>query len=167
MNHTDLTTLLDYHYWARDRALDAASALAPEQFTKDLGSSFGSIRDTMVHTYSAEWVWHSRWLGTSPRAALAFDLFQDVSSLRAAWADLEGHMRAYLHEAGDAGMTREIAYTNLVGNPGRSVFWHMLQHLVNHATYHRGQVTTMIRLLGATPGPSQDLITFYRERTGG
>ena len=46
----------------------------------------------------------------------------------------------------------------------RSVFWEMLQHVVNHASYHRGQVTTMLRQLGAEPPPSQDLIAFYRER---
>ena len=40
----------------------------------------------------------------------------------------------------------------------------MLQHVVNHASYHRGQVTTMLRQLGAAPPESQDLITCYRER---
>ena len=50
MNLQDLRTMLDYHYWARDRLLDALDALAPEQFTRDLGSSFKSIRDTVAHT---------------------------------------------------------------------------------------------------------------------
>ena len=40
----------------------------------------------------------------------------------------------------------------------------MVQHVVNHGSYHRGQVTTMLRQLGAQPPKSQDLITFYRER---
>jgi uncharacterized damage-inducible protein DinB len=47
---------------------------------------------------------------------------------------------------------------------GASPLWQMLQHVVNHATYHRGQVTTLLRQLGATPPKSQDLIAFYRER---
>ena len=66
MTPSDLRTLLDYHYWARDRVLDAAALLTPEQFTKDLGSSFTSVRDTLAHTYSAEWAWYSRWQGHSP-----------------------------------------------------------------------------------------------------
>ena len=45
----------------------------------------------------------------------------------------------------------------------RSVLWHMLQHVVNHATYHRGQVTTLLRQLGAAPPKSMDLIAYYRE----
>ena len=52
MNLQDLRTLLDYHYWARDRALEAAGKLTPDQWTRDLGSSFASVRDTLVHTYS-------------------------------------------------------------------------------------------------------------------
>ena len=45
-------------YWARDRVLDAVAVLTPEQYTRDLGNSFKSIRDTLVHSYSAEWVWY-------------------------------------------------------------------------------------------------------------
>jgi uncharacterized damage-inducible protein DinB len=40
----------------------------------------------------------------------------------------------------------------------------MLQHLVNHGSYHRGQVTTMLRQIGVQPAKSMDLIAFYRER---
>jgi uncharacterized damage-inducible protein DinB len=44
-------------------------------------------------------------------------------------------------------------------------FWQLLQHLVNHGSYHRGQITTMLRQLGAAPPKSVDLISFYRERS--
>ncbi len=40
----------------------------------------------------------------------------------------------------------------------------MLQHVVNHGTYHRGQIVTMLRQLGAAPPQSMDLIAFYRAR---
>src|SRR5436189_6053609 len=89
-----LRTLLDYHYWARDRVLTAAEALDAEQFTRDLGSSFKSVRDTLAHAYAAEWAWHSSWLGTSPTSLLAPDQFPDVASLRHQWTALEGQMRA-------------------------------------------------------------------------
>jgi uncharacterized damage-inducible protein DinB len=60
-------------------------------------------------------------------------------------------------------MAQVIEYRSLAGQPAASVLWHMLQHMVNHATYHRGQVTTMLRQLEAVPPKSMDLITFYRE----
>ncbi len=39
----DLRALVDYHCWARARVLDALERLTPEQYTRDLGSSFKSI----------------------------------------------------------------------------------------------------------------------------
>jgi uncharacterized damage-inducible protein DinB len=164
MTLTDLKTLLDYHYWARDRVLDAVSQLTPEQFTRDLGSSFKSVRDTLAHLYSAEWAWYSRWEGTSPTAMLPFEQFPDVATLRQAWTDHEKKVRAFVDDLGEAGINRVIDYKLLSGQPGSSVFWQMLQHVANHASYHRGQVTTMLRQLGAQPAKSMDMIAFYRER---
>ena len=59
--------------------------------------------------------------------------------------------------------TRRFAYTLLSGAAGESTLQQMVQHVVNHATYHRGQVTTMLRQLGAAPPKSMDLIQFWRE----
>jgi uncharacterized damage-inducible protein DinB len=164
MDLTDLRTLLDYHYWARDRLLDAMEALTPEQFTRDLGSSFPSIRDTIVHTYSAEWAWHSRWQGQSPTSHLSPELFPSVGDLRRAWREQEAGIRAFVEGLGEAGIGRVVEYKLLNGQPGATPFWQMLQHMVNHASYHRGQVTTMLRQLGARPAKGMDLIAFYRER---
>jgi uncharacterized damage-inducible protein DinB len=164
MNRADLTTLLDYHYWARDRLLDAVEPLTAEQFTRDLGSSFKSVRDTLAHVHAAEWAWCSRWQGTSPTALLPADRFPDVASARAAWSDLERDVRAYVAQLGDD-VGRVIDYKLLNGSPGSSPLWQMLQHVVNHASYHRGQVTTMLRQLGAQPAKPMDMIAFYRART--
>jgi uncharacterized damage-inducible protein DinB len=163
MTPADLETLLDYHYWARDRMLDAVEALTPEQYTKDLANSFGSVRDTAVHTYFAEWNWYLRWTGTSPTRPLDPEQFPDVATLRRVWREQEAKIRLFLSSLGDSHLDRVFEYKTLNGQENRSVFWHMLQHVVNHATYHRGQITTMLRQLGAPPPKSQDLIVFYRE----
>lgn len=164
MTLEDLQTLLDYHYWARDRALDAASLLTPEQFTRDMGSSFRSVRDTLAHTFSAEWAWHQRWLGTSPTAHLLYEDYPDLETLRASWTRLEGEVRTYLQNAGEDGIGRVYSYRTLNGQPGQSPLWQMVQHVVNHASYHRGQVTTLLRQLGVPPGKSMDMVAFYREQ---
>jgi uncharacterized damage-inducible protein DinB len=166
MNLQELRTLLDYHYWARDRVLDAAGKLTPDQFTCDLGSSFRSVRDTLAHMYAAEWAWCSRWQGHSPTTLLSPDMFPDAETLRAKWIDLESDVRAVLERMGGQGLDRVIEYTMINGDARRSIFWQMLQHVVNHASYHRGQVTTLLRQLGAAPPQGTDLITFYRTMHG-
>jgi uncharacterized damage-inducible protein DinB len=164
MNLQDLRTMLDYHYWARDRLLDALEPLSPDQITRDLGSSFKSILETIAHTYAAEWAWHSRWHGHSPTALLPADQFPDLASVRAAWSQHEAKMRAFLDELGEDGVSRVFEYRLLSGQAGASPLWEMLQHVVNHASYHRGQVTTMLRQLGAAPAKSMDMIAYYRTR---
>jgi uncharacterized damage-inducible protein DinB len=122
------------------------------------------VRDTCAHTYAAEWAWYSRWQGTSPTALLPPDQFPDVTSLRQQWTELETKMRVFLESLGEPGIHKVFEYTFLNGQPGATVFWQMLQHVVNHASYHRGQVTTLLRQLGVAPPKSMDLIAFYRLR---
>ncbi len=165
MTLQDALILVDYHYWARDRMLDAVDMLTPEQYTKDLGNSFKSVRDTVVHTYSAEWNWYLRWVGTSPTSMLDPVQFPDVATVRSAWASQEEKVRLLVASLGAANeLNRVFRYRLMNGEEAQSVFSHMLQHVVNHATYHRGQVTTLLRQLGAPPPVSQDLIRFYREK---
>jgi len=163
MNLADIRTLLDFHYWARTRALDAADRLTAEQWTRDLGSSFRSVRDTCAHTFSAEVNWLLRLNGISPTGMLPFDRYPEVATLRHEWTEHEAKMRAFVEAAGDAGLGRIVDYRLFSGEPSRSRCWQILQHVVNHATYHRGQVTTMLRQLGVQPAASMDLIRYYRK----
>jgi uncharacterized damage-inducible protein DinB len=156
--------MLDYHYWARDRLLDALEPLTPEQLNHDTGSSFKSIRETLVHIYAAESAWYSRWQGNSPTALLPSDQFSDLASVRRAWSEHEAKMRAFLEGLDEDGIARAFDYKLLSGHTGSSPFWQMLQHVVNHASYHRGQVTTMLRQIGAPPAKPMDMIAFYRAR---
>lgn len=163
MTHADLTALLDFHYWARTRILDAVERLTPEQYTRDLQSSFPSVRDTLVHLLSAEQNWYLRWQGTSPTGMLDPSEFPDLESLRTAWTTHESKMRRFVDDLGETGVQRELDYRTLNGTESRSAMWEMILHVVNHGTYHRGQVTTMLRQLGAAPAKSVDLIVYRRE----
>jgi uncharacterized damage-inducible protein DinB len=164
VNIQDLRTLLDYHYWARDRVLKALEQVSAEQFTRELGSSFTSIQDTLGHVYSAEWAWHQRWIGHSPTAQLPSSTFPDVATVKAMWSKTEAEVRGFLESLGEGGVDRVIAYRTLTGEEATSTFWHMLQHMVNHGSYHRGQLTTMLRQIGLKAPESMDLIRFYRTR---
>jgi len=164
VNQQDLQTLIDYHYWARDRLFDALEPLTAEQLARDMGNSFKSIHDTVAHVYAAEWAWYERWHGNSPTALLPADRFPDLASIRRAWSEQETKMRAYVDGLGEDGGSRVIEYKLLSGQAGSSPLWQMLQHVVNHASYHRGQVTTMLRQLGAQPPKSMDMIGYYRAR---
>ena len=71
-------------------------------------------------------------------------------------------MRAFLERLGENGIERTFEYRLFDGTPSAQPFWQMLQHVVNHGSYHRGQVTTMLRQMGAAGPKATDLIAFYR-----
>ena len=163
MNLQDSHHLISFHYWARDRMLDAVDLLSPEQFTRELGGSFGSVRSTVVHTLSAECVWLSRWSGEPLTAMLTAEKYPDASSVRKAWRDHERKLRGYFETVDEQAVQKVMSYKTMAGVESAAPLWQMLQHVVNHATYHRGQVTTLLRQLGAEPPKATDLIAFYRE----
>jgi uncharacterized damage-inducible protein DinB len=167
MNLQDVRTLLDYHYWARDRALDAVEHVSTEEFTRPLGNSFSSLRDTLAHVYWADCIWGARWQGRAPNLTFEPSAYADVSALRQAWTTHEQEIRALVEQFGEVGIQQAITYRNLKGQQSTELFWELLQHVVNHGTYHRGQVTTLLRQLNAAAPKSMDLITFFRERAAG
>lgn len=131
----EITLLVDYNYWARDRLLEAVSALTQEQFTRDLGSSFGSVRDTIAHICDAESIWLRRWRGEQPTGFQNADRMTDVAAARREWTELERGVRAVLQEPGAAGVERTMEYKDMRGAARSDVFWQMLQHVVNHGSY--------------------------------
>ena len=88
-----LRFLFQYNLWADRRTLDACAPLTNEQFTRDLGSSFGSVRDTLAHLYGAEWVWNERFLGRSPSGLPSASAYPDLAAVR---SKLEEMDRYYL-----------------------------------------------------------------------
>ena len=79
MSPDEIRQLFDYNAWANQRSLDAAAALTAEDFTKPLGSSFSSVRDTLAHIWGAEWLWLERFQGVSPASLPEVGQFNDVS----------------------------------------------------------------------------------------
>lgn len=73
-------------------------------------------------------------------------------------------MRSVLQRFERDGLDQIVEYRDTKGNTWRQTYEELLRHVVNHASYHLGQVTTMLRQLGAAPPRSMDLIAFYRER---
>jgi uncharacterized damage-inducible protein DinB len=157
----ELRELLAYNRWADERMLTAGAAVSNDDFVRDMRSSFPSVRDTLVHIMSAEWVWLHRLQGVSPDAMPAEWLTLDLPGIAAAWAGIHAATTSYLDALDEVQLHEPITYRTLAGQQFTSTPGQILRHVVNHSTYHRGQLTTMLRQLGAV-APATDLILFYR-----
>lgn len=155
--------LYDYNAWADRRHLEAVGKVTTEEFLRPMGSSFGSLRDTLAHIYGAEWVWLERFQGRSPSSLPDVAQFQDLPSLKEKWRELEERLLKFVGGLKQEDLDRVMEYKTLKFGAYRNPLWQSMQHLVNHGSYHRGQVTTLLRQLGAQPVLT-DLMHFYRER---
>lgn len=160
MNPATIGALYRYTAWANEQVLDAASRLPPADFTRDLKSSHRSIRDTLTHTIWAEWIWLQRWKGVSPTLVFSPADFPDAECLRERFRSVSADRSAFLRDLNAETLLQVVEYTNLKGEIWRYPLWQQLHHVVNHSTYHRGQVVTMLRQLGAT-APATDLLVYY------
>ena len=138
----------------------AISNLSEEQYFRDVHSSFGSIHGTVVHIFGAQQVWLTRWKGSSPKGLPTPDLFPSFAGLVEQWNVLRKEFDAFLAALNDDRLSQSLEFRNLKGELFSMPLWQQMQHLVNHSTYHRGQVALMLRQLGIAP-PGTDLITFY------
>ena len=153
-----LCEMFEFHYWARDRQLQDCASLTFGQFVRPRGNSFSSVRDTLAHLVGAEWLWLERWSGRSPRTMPAAEEFPTIERVAERWREVERDMRHYLAGLSDDVMERPLIYTNFKGETWTYLLWRTLFHLVNHQTYHRGQITTLLRQLGAQPTPIDFLV---------
>ena len=155
-----LRHLYNYNYWARDRQLAACAKLTNEQFTRTLGGSFASLRDTLVHLAGAEWIWSERWNDRSPRLFPKGEQFPDLSALREYWRGVERDVQCFVIGVTEAALAKPLTYTNVAGEQWTYPLGQAMFHLVNHGTYHRGQVTTLLRQLGAE-APGLDFLLMH------
>jgi len=158
MNKGDVQQLYQYNKWANGIILNSVAPLRTEELTRHLGGSFPSLRDTLVHIMSAEWIWLRRWKGVSPRAMLEAAEFADIDAVKARWSEIETEQMAFVQEVTNESLHEIITYTNTRNQTWRYPLGQMMQHLVNHSTYHRGQITNFLRQLGAQPVATDFLI---------
>jgi uncharacterized damage-inducible protein DinB len=160
MDSDNIRTLYEYNRWANDKTFDSASRVGPDEYTKDMHSGHRSVRDTFVHVVSVEWLYLHRVRGDSPNALWSPSNFPSLANLRDRWVELTREQMTYVAGLTNEQLEKEITYTNLSAKPMTYPLWQILQHGVNHSTYHRGQIAAMLRQLGARPEPT-DLLLFY------
>jgi uncharacterized damage-inducible protein DinB len=159
MNTNYIRTLYAYNTWANGRILDTSARLTPDQFlSKVVGASFDSVRDTLVHTMSAHWIWLSRWQGVSPTAMFNPAEFPDIETIRRRWDQIEAETQAFLTGLNEAGLDQVINYINTHGQPFGYHLWQIMVHQVNHATQHRSEVAAILTHFGYSPGELDFLV---------
>jgi uncharacterized damage-inducible protein DinB len=159
----DVHRLFEYHHWATDSVLGALGPATGEQLDKPWGGSFGTGRALLRHVVGVERLWCERWNGRSPNAV------PDVPAangrdFRAHWELVKVDERRFIETLTSDKLAAPLEYVNLKGKAWSYPMHEVLQHCVNHGTYHRGQITHLLRDLGL-PAPPTDWLVFLDRDT--
>jgi uncharacterized damage-inducible protein DinB len=157
MDTQALVLQLRYSAWATRRVLESTAGLSPDELSRDLGNSYGGVHGTLKHIYQADSIWFDRLMG-APTSDLSK---YEPSSGFSEWIPLlDGYVK-WAEQLNAADWDRIVSYRNVKGESLQTPVWQIVLHLVNHASYHRGQVTTLLRQIGRAP-VGTDLIAYYR-----
>lgn len=155
-----LVTYTNYNLWANKKILDLLSENI-SLIDKEVKSSFPSLRKTIHHIWFAEEIWYKRLHGESLTS-----LAERTNDFAAFTKNLLARSQSFIDAVknnDEKYLQTPNTYKAIVGTPFTNPQWEMIMHCMNHSTYHRGQIVTMLREFGVTTIPATDMIVYLRE----
>lgn len=151
MNRDDIKNLFEYNDWANDILVDMLAAAFGEH--TDLRTGVApmviEIQETAVHIVSALHIWRMRWQGTSLSYFMDPEPYATAQRMRECYHSERTRLWEFFNGLNsDECLNRVYAYTSTRGEPFEQPLAAMMQHVVNHSSYHRGQITARLMALG-------------------
>ena len=159
-----LQSYLAFNYWANKLILDLIEKeLNDTELDREIVSSFPSLRKTVYHLWDAEYIWLKRLTGQSLNDWPSKNFNGTFSEAKEKILLNDQSFIDYVENLNDEKILESFTYKNLEGKIFSNPKWESVHHCMNHSTYHRGQIVTMLRQLGVTNIPSTDFISFCRK----
>jgi uncharacterized damage-inducible protein DinB len=162
MTQIEILLLYDYDKWADLKLLEVIGTLHNDLYKKELGSSFGGVCGTLVHILSADRIWLNRWTGKTTAPLKAEDL-PAIEAIKKQWDAYHCEIDNFVRGLTEEKLNEPLPYTDFKGNSYSHPLCQQMQHKVNHSTYHRGQVVTLLRQMGEKV-VSTDMINYIRQK---
>ena len=147
----ELFALYEYNEWANERVIGSLRELPEADYVREMGGGWPSVRATFVHIAGATDAWAERFAG---KEALVLPKESDLPKLEDAVAlllEAQRKHRAHLKTLTREKLDRPFSWKNLSGEVKAAPYEIVVRHVVNHQTYHRGQIASMLRRLGGKP----------------
>lgn len=156
--------LADYNLWANTIACGWLEQLDDEYWRQHVVSSFNSIRETVLHMISAENAWLQRFHKKEKVDWLQATFNGTKDEHLALWKRTSTALKEFIDAFDEAKLNEPLAFKRLNGEAYSMPWYQLFAHAVNHSSYHRGQLVTMLRQLGFSDLQATDLMIYYRNR---
>ena len=162
MNKQYFMELAGYNTWADHIAIEWINQIDDEQWNKVITSSFSSVRQTAIHITSAEKIWIDFWENTPEPIYFSAGFKGTKNDLTDTWKKASADVKKFIEKYPEEKYAELVSFIKPNGEKGQMEFARTFPHMINHSTYHRGQLVTLLRQVGFTKFSSTDLFTYYR-----
>lgn len=146
MNLQKITTrFLQYNLWANERLTSWLLTLPREILYEKTASSFGTIDHTLQHILAAENYWHAVLVKGEINA---FNQSVKENAIEEVITDLITSSQKLLNDLSP--FNEQQLFETIAASDSNQSRYEYILHLVNHGSYHRGQIVTLCRILGVT-----------------
>lgn len=153
-----------YTVWANQKLFDCIGNLPEEKISQEIVSSFSSIQKTVLHMWDAEAIWWQRLKFEERIVVPSADFAGSFAELQKKSQQQSQVWKEWVDNATEVQLQHVFAYQNTKKEQFKQPVYEMLLHLSNHATYHRGQLVTMLRQVGVEKIPQTDFVVFCRKK---
>lgn len=140
--------MYDYHVWANKTLFNRLIELSNDVYHQEIQSVFPSISKVVSHMYIVDQLWLHIISGTSMDEALGIEKVKtdtkNIEEMDKMFFDLTERYKAFLNQQEDM---EKILVLELARRRETSLS-EMVLHIVTHGTYHRGNITAMLRQMG-------------------
>ncbi|WP_091148789.1 DinB family protein [Mucilaginibacter pineti] len=161
MNKQYFEALAGFNHWADQKVIGWLDQINDEQWTQVVTSSFSSIEKTAIHLASAEKIWIDFWTNAPDPVYLSAEFKGTKNDLIAIWKKASAGLKYFMENHLQEDYQQPVSFIYPNGTVAQMEYWQTFAHIVNHSTYHRGQLVTMLRQVGFADFSSIDLITYY------
>ncbi len=162
MTTQEMRQLFAYNSWATNKFFDALGPLSQEQLSRDMQTSHSSIHNTLLHLVGAEKVWYERWSGATVEPFLKQEHAPTIAALKQVWTKVGFDTAKFLSSLTDKKLQEIFEMKTAKGEIQKHLYWQSMLHVVNHSSYHRGQIVTLLRQQEIVP-PSTGMNVFFHE----
>lgn len=155
------TELANYNNWADSRSIQWLNQINDEQWERPVVSSFNSIRTTATHIVSAQKIWIDFWTKAPNPVYLSSEFKGTKNELIDIWEKASIDLKNFIENFPEEDYGKPVTFIYPNGREGNMIFWQTFPHFVNHATYHRGQLVTLLRQAGLTQLSNTDLASYF------
>lgn len=161
MTVREIARLFAYNAWATNRVFEALAALPDIEYRCDLKASHGGLRGTMTHLVAVEKIWLSRLVGKPEPELMQEREAESLAALKEVWQEVATRTARFVSRLDEKVLEKRVEYVTTEGERYLNEVRQILLHMINHSSYHRGQLAALMRQLGHEP-VNTDLIAFYR-----